>query len=196
MPIGYRAHMADVPSTTTSPAAPALLFGHLTAGEPGPPSPGRSRTGVVWVHGIGDQKPGDSLFDWTRPILDTFAEWRRDHDDHHPDDVVGENPVTAASVSDPDNRWIAVDIPAFRSRPRAEWLFTEAYWAGDVRPPSFSAAAAYLLGHLRMIIGFSISSTNIPAIRDSPSSSSRYAAVGGSRTPSTSSGRTPSFDSA
>jgi hypothetical protein len=153
MPIGYRAHMADVPSTTTSPAAPALLFGHLTAGEPGPPSPGRSRTGVVWVHGIGDQKPGDSLFDWTRPILDTFAEWRRDHDDHHPDDVVGENPVTAASVSDPDNRWIAVDIPAFRSRPRAEWLFTEAYWAGDVRPPSFSAAAAYLLGHLRMIIG-------------------------------------------
>ena len=129
-----------------------MLVGHLTAGEPGPPPPGQRRTGVVWVHGIGTQKPGDSLFDWTRPILDTFAEWRRDHDDHHPDDVVGENPVTAASVSDPDNRWIAVDIPAFKRRPRAEWLFTEAYWAGDVRPPSFSASAAYLLGHLRMII--------------------------------------------
>src|SRR5947199_320816 len=79
MQVGYRAPMPDVPSATTSPAAPAMPLGHLTAGEPGPPPPGRSRTGVVWVHGIGDQKPGDSLFDWSRPILDTFAEWSPDH---------------------------------------------------------------------------------------------------------------------
>ena len=25
------------------------------------------RTGVVWVHGIGTQQPGESLFDWTQP---------------------------------------------------------------------------------------------------------------------------------
>lgn len=113
---------------------------------------GTGRTGVVWVHGIGTQKPGESLFDWTRPLLDVLAEWRREHDDAHPDSDLGENPVSAASVSDPDNRWIQVDIPAMGDKPRADWLFTEAYWAGDVRAPSFAAASAYLLGHLGGIV--------------------------------------------
>jgi len=120
--------------------------------EPGPPLDGQRRTGVVWVHGIGTQKPGDSLFDWTRPILDVFAEWRRQYDADSGEDPIGENPVDSASVSDPDNRWIEVDIPGFGDRAHGQWLFTEAYWAGDVRPPSFGAASAYLLGHLRGII--------------------------------------------
>ena len=111
-----------------------------------------ARTGIVWVHGIGTQKPGESLFDWTRPLLDVLAEWRREHDDANPGAELGENPVSAASVSDPDNRWIRVDIPAFGGRDRAEWLFTEAYWAGDVRAPSFAAASAYLLGRLSGIV--------------------------------------------
>lgn len=120
--------------------------------EPGPPPDGQPRTGVVWVHGIGTQKPGDSLFDWTRPILDVFAEWRRQYDAASGLEPIGENPVGSASVSDPDNRWIQVDVPAYGDRPRGQWLFTEAYWAGDIRPPSFGAASAYLLAHLRGII--------------------------------------------
>lgn len=111
-----------------------------------------ARTGIVWVHGIGTQKPGESLFDWTRPILDVLAEWRREHDDANPGAELGENPVSAASVSDPNNRWIRVDIPAVGGYDRAEWLFTEAYWAGDVRAPSFAAASAYLLGRLSGIV--------------------------------------------
>jgi hypothetical protein len=110
------------------------------------------RTGVVWVHGIGAQKARESLFDWTRPIIDVFGEWRREYDLAHPLATIGENPVGSASVSDPENAWIEVDIPAFRGRPRAQWLFTEAYWAGDVRPPSFATAASYLLGRLSGII--------------------------------------------
>ena len=125
---------------------------NLSVGEPGPPPTGQRRTGVVWVHGIGTQKARESLFDWTRPILDVFAEWRRSYDDDHPDAEIGENPVTAASVSNADNAWIAVDIPAFANRERGQWLFTEAYWAGDVRPPTFAAAASYLLGRLPTII--------------------------------------------
>ena len=58
---------------------------------------------------------------------------------------IGENPVGSASVSDPSNPWIEVDVPKFADRDREQWLFTEAYWAGDVRPPSFAAAARYLL---------------------------------------------------
>ena len=107
---------------------------------------------MVWVHGIGTQKARESLFDWTRPIIDVFGEWRREYDLAHPLATIGENPVGSASVSDPDNAWIEVDIPAFRGRPRGQWLFTEAYWAGDVRPPSFASAASYLLGRLSGII--------------------------------------------
>ena len=74
-----------------------------------------------------------------------LGEWRREYDDDHHDAPIGENPVGSASVSDPSNPWIEVDIPAFGVREREQWLFTEAYWAGDVRPPSFTDAARYLL---------------------------------------------------
>jgi hypothetical protein len=133
-------------------ASPPPSTESLSIGQPGPPPDGQRRTGVVWVHGIGTQKARESLFDWTRPILDVFAEWRRSYDEDHPDAEIGENPVAEASVSDPDNPWIAVDIPAFAGRDRGQWLFTEAYWAGDVRAPTFAAAASYLLGRLPTII--------------------------------------------
>lgn len=141
-----------------SPVIPAVAGpppeAALAEGQPGPPEPDVVRTGVVWVHGIGTQKAGESLFDWTRPMLDVLAGWRRDRDERRSPGTpaIGENPVRAASVSDPQSRWISVDIPAVHGRPRAEWLVTEAYWASDIRPPSFAASVGYLLGHLPMII--------------------------------------------
>lgn len=114
------------------------------------PGPGAApndvpRTGIVFVHGIGAQGARETLFDWARPIIDVFGEWRREYDRAHPKAPIGENPVGSASVSDPSNPWIEVDIPEFGDRGREQWLFTEAYWAGDVRPPSFTDAARYLL---------------------------------------------------
>jgi hypothetical protein len=114
------------------------------------PAPGAapdkvSRTGVVFVHGIGTQAARETLFDWARPIIDVLGAWRREYDGLHRDAPIGENPVGSASVSDPSNPWIEVDIPAIGEQSRGQWLFTEAYWAGDVRPPSFTAAARYLL---------------------------------------------------
>src|SRR4051794_13417544 len=150
----------DVPIADEAPRSqPTLLApppvpheSARTVPVPGAKPADQRRTGVVWVHGIGTQKARDSLFDWTRPIIDVFGEWRREHDQAHPHATIGENPVGSASVSDPENAWIEVDIPAFRGRPRAQWLFTEAYWAGDVRPPSFATASSYLLGRLSGII--------------------------------------------
>ena len=103
------------------------------------------RTGIVFVHGIGTQVARETLFDWARPVIDVLGEWRREYDRSNPQAPIGENPVGSASVSDPSNPWIEVDIPAFGEREREQWLFTEAYWAGDVRPPSFTDAARYLL---------------------------------------------------
>ena len=126
---------------TSLAPAPAAEATPRMAAMPGPKPGDQRRTGIVWVHGIGTQAPRESLFDWTRPIIDVFGEWRREYDQAHPEATIGENPVGSASVSDPENAWIEVDVPAYAGRPRAQWLFTEAYWAGDVRAPSFAAAA-------------------------------------------------------
>jgi pimeloyl-ACP methyl ester carboxylesterase len=139
-----------LPTALEPPPAPNTV--PVTSAAPGRKAADRQRTGVVWVHGIGTQAPRDSLFDWTRPIIEVFGEWRREYDIANPDSTIGENPVDSASVSDPENAWIEVDIPAYRGRPRGQWIFTEAYWAGDVRPPSFATAASYLLGRLPTII--------------------------------------------
>ncbi len=105
---------------------------------------GSRTTGVVFVHGIGTQVARETLFDWSRPVIDVLAAWRREYDDDHPTAPIGENPVGSASVSDPANPWIEVDIPASGDRAHEQWLFTEAYWAGDVRPPSFADAVGYI----------------------------------------------------
>jgi hypothetical protein len=47
-------------------------------------------------------------------------------------------------VSDPANPFIELDIPAWEGRNRERWLLTEAYWAGDVRAPSFTDAIGYV----------------------------------------------------
>jgi hypothetical protein len=132
-----------LPTTVEPPPIPREA--QRTSPVPGPAPSGAPRTGVVFVHGIGTQVARETLFDWARPIIDVLGEWRREYDDAHRDAPIGENPVGSASVSDPANPWIEVDVPALDGRERAQWLFTEAYWAGDVRPPSFSAAARYLL---------------------------------------------------
>ena len=119
--------------------------GPRTFSVPGEPPNGVARTGIVFVHGIGTQVARETLFDWARPIIDVLGEWRREYDEAHRAAPIGENPVGSASVSDPSNPWIEVDIPEYAGRDREQWLFTEAYWAGDVRPPPFTQAARYLL---------------------------------------------------
>lgn len=98
----------------------------------------------MFVHGIGTQAARETLFDWARPVIDVLAAWRREHDEEARDEPLGENPVGSASVSDPANPWIEVDIPAFAGREREQWLLTEVWWAGDVRPPSFGDAVGYV----------------------------------------------------
>jgi hypothetical protein len=137
---------------TVLPALPPPESVERKAAVPGRRPDDPPRTGIVWVHGIGTQKARESLFDWTRPIIDVLGEWRREYDEDHPGATIGENPVGSASVSDAENAWIELDIPKYGAREREHWIFTEAYWAGDVRPPSFSAAASYLLRQLPMII--------------------------------------------
>lgn len=113
----------------------------------------RPTTGVVFVHGIGTQVKRETLLDWSRPIIDVLAAWRREFDaSDECTSPIGENPVDEASVADSADAYVQVDIPAYAGRKREKWLFTEAYWAGDVRAPSFTDAAGYIRRHLVGIV--------------------------------------------
>ena len=150
----YGGCMTEMPAPLPTKVAPAPIPEPevRTSPVPGASPDGVPRTGIVFVHGIGTQAARETLFDWARPVIDVLGEWRREYDEGHPDAPIGENPVGSASVSDPANPWIEVDIPAFGGRDREQWLFTEAYWAGDVRPPSFTDAARYLLRQIPGIV--------------------------------------------
>jgi pimeloyl-ACP methyl ester carboxylesterase len=139
--------MTGQPATlpTTVEPLPTPRSAQRTFPIPAEAPAGTRRSGVVFVHGIGTQVARETLFDWARPIIDVLGEWRREYDKNHPDAPIGENPVGSASVSDASNPWIEVDVPAFGGRDREQWLFTESWWAGDVRPPSFTDAARYML---------------------------------------------------
>jgi pimeloyl-ACP methyl ester carboxylesterase len=137
---------------TDLPTPPVPQQEPRTFAVPAPPPPDTVRTGIVFVHGIGTQVARETLFDWARPIIEVLAEWRREYDEEHPDATVGENPVSAASVTDQANPWIEVDVPAFADRARSQWLFTEAYWAGDIRAPSFADAARYLFRRIPGVV--------------------------------------------
>ncbi len=165
VPARYGDAMTDEPATlptAVEPPPPPREEARKTAIPGGAPG-GVRRTGVVFVHGIGTQVARETLFDWARPVIDVLGEWRREYDRAHPEAPIGENPVGSASVSDPSNPWIEVDVPKFGGREREEWLFTEAYWAGDVRPPSFAAAARYLL---RQIPGIASGIANGYGVRE------------------------------
>ena len=120
VPARYGDAMTDEPATlptAVEPPPPPREEARKTAIPGGAPG-GVRRTGVVFVHGIGTQVARETLFDWARPVIDVLGEWRREYDRAHPEAPIGENPVGSASVSDPSNPWIEVDVPKFGGRER------------------------------------------------------------------------------
>ena len=114
------------------------------------------RTGIVVVHGIGPQLAGQTLLDWTRPIIQVL----RDAPAADPGLVV---PLaTAGAVRDPVIKSnidfsgdtfpvIQVGVPrrsdVAGDDPRAKertWVFTEAWWASEVRAPSLATMISWL----------------------------------------------------
>ena len=124
-----------------------------------PADPAASRSvGVIFVHGIGNQPPRETLLNWANPIVEMLAEWRREYDEHtDPGQPIGEDPVESAGVEHDDGgeerAWVRIGIPRTdAAHPATSWLLTEAYWAGQVRAPAFGQALRYLQGHVGAII--------------------------------------------
>jgi hypothetical protein len=134
-----------------SPSAPAKRGPSL------PPGIAR-RTGVVFVHGIGNQQPAETFLDWSGPIVDLLTEWRRDQERAN-----ASRPGGADVINDPVRRgafsfnaasppFLEISVPQHAGVPETSWVFTEAWWAADLRPPDIGRTIGYLRGRIRTIV--------------------------------------------
>lgn len=98
-----------------------------------------NRTGVVFVHGIGDQAACGTFLDWSRPIVDLLIDWRRDHE-------VPGDPVVRCAYDQTGAQlpFLDLEISDYAGRPAGSWVITEAWWAQSTRPPTLPAMTHYV----------------------------------------------------
>jgi len=109
--------------------------------------------GMVFVHGIGSQAPGETLLDWGSAIIGALLDARLNR-------RTSADPVIDSQL-DPgpgQSRFIELQLPATtadgKTIPEQHWVMTEAWWAQRVRPPSFGQMAEWLgpNGAIRRIV--------------------------------------------
>jgi hypothetical protein len=137
----------------TGEAAPSKA--RSISGEDLPPGCAR-RTGVVFVHGIGNQGPGETFLDWSGPIVELLTDWRaKPPDDAATDDASSSSGSPADRIDDPVWRaefafnaasppYLEIAVPAREGFPSTTWVMTEAWWASDLRAPSLGRTIDYL----------------------------------------------------
>ncbi len=104
------------------------------------------RVGIVFVHGIGSQRPGETLLDWSRPLIKLLTEWRTARG--LPPDPVVTSDIDFSGATQPT---IELDIPAgpvgsggATVADAQRWILTEAWWASRVQPPSLGSMTRWL----------------------------------------------------
>lgn len=102
-------------------------------------------TGVVFVHGIGSQKPGETLLQWSAPIVEVLGAWKG----WAVEGSAVKDPVEAAAIDFTDDRpTIDVVIPAATidgtRYPASRWILTESWWAAKVAPPPLATMTTWL----------------------------------------------------
>jgi hypothetical protein len=101
--------------------------------------------GIVFVHGIGSQLPGETLLDWGGAMIGMLLD-RRIAQKTDGDPVIACDLDPAPSKS----RYIELQLPKADASggreplPKQHWILTEAWWAQQVRPPPFGQMADWL----------------------------------------------------
>ena len=143
--LSEKAASAEPPSKQYAPPADAL-----------PPGVAR-RTGIVFVHGIGTQAPGETFLDWSGPIVELLTDWRAaemaplppDPDKDRIDDPVWRSEFTFTAGSPP---YLEIAVPAHAGIPATTWVVTEAWWASILRAPSLGQTIHYLRRRMRTVV--------------------------------------------
>jgi hypothetical protein len=108
--------------------------------------------GVLFVHGIGNQKRGETLVRFTDPLLDWFRNTiPRSRDNRRTAEVRGAKLNRTLDSDQPAH--VRLELP--RSDGGTEtWLLAESWWAEEFVPPAFKGMATWLLPLVpRLVIG-------------------------------------------
>lgn len=125
-----------------------------------------NQTGIVVIHGIGPQLAGQTLLDWTRPIItvlgDAVAADRAGTAGNggllagpDPDANGITDPVYKSNIDFSGETFPVLQVRVPRKRKEIEtpeeaaaedpiWVFTETWWASEVRPPTLRTMVGWL----------------------------------------------------
>ncbi len=126
---------APAPPSVAAPPSPTL---------PGPPPADPSTIGVVFIHGIGAQRAGETVLAWSQPIIRVLAAWAEDRS-LSTDPVVRSRVDLTGRTTPFIELEVAADPEAPTDRPAQRWVLTEAWWASDVEAPGISAMIRWLI---------------------------------------------------
>lgn len=108
-----------------------------------PPPGGPQTTGVIFVHGIGSQAPGETLLQWSGPLIEGVTAWRSWA--APPTGGLPRDTVIGATMDfTSELPTITMTIPAIGAYPEARWILTESWWAAKVSPPSLTTMTSWL----------------------------------------------------
>src|SRR5256714_2930921 len=140
MRVSHEAYQATDLSPMPGAAALPVGPGASPAGE-------ATRVGIVFVHGIGTQKPAETFLDWSSSIVRMLEAWRLEQG-------FGVDPVVRSQFAFSPSAlpFLELDIPAHGDRAGSRWIVTEALWAEAVRAPTLDVAARYLRDRLWTIV--------------------------------------------
>ena len=95
--------------------------------------------GILFIHGIGSQRRGETLVSWGDSLVTWIKEWTA-HDQHSEDSEVQLCDTTLASEEDrsaPPNTFFTVPTTAADCHRQSQWLLAESWWADTFLPPSY-----------------------------------------------------------
>jgi hypothetical protein len=101
------------------------------------------RLGVVFVHGIGDQKRGETLGTWATALVRWLRGWLGGGTDGTRV-VLSEAPVDRVSVTGDNEKIEAARLRVTIDRKERSWLLAESWWARSVTPPPIGRFGSWL----------------------------------------------------
>ena len=143
----------DVDPTAPAATGPAAIAQAAVAkarrkGRPLDPN----HVGIVCLHGIGSQAAGQTLLEWTEPIIRALVTWRARNEGalvgaREPIDGVERSQIDFDGSTYP---LVSIELPGLShpkpetgpkppNSPRQTWTFTEAWWAASIMPPTLRA---------------------------------------------------------
>ncbi len=128
--------MADRLGASEASLARAAAEGASGARDP-------NTIGVVFVHGVGSQRPGEWLLEACRPFLRLISAWRATTEGV----AEANDPTRTANIdfSGGSRPFVIAEVPADADHPPQTWHMTEAWWAARVSPPSVAQMFRWLV---------------------------------------------------